>query len=255
MPHVANLYEDIIYFPDLSSAQRVVIESYDIDAFRDSGIHWRYLQFALEELGGRVAMPADPFALELLAEAVANAGVLMLRLAGEVGDRGDRLTVTDLNYAFQKMIDLRDAHQSAPSETPGSSASRGIVSAGRLQVDTPDHWFDEISEQSGVDYQHRSSVWLSRQMRSYLRKTTRPASLPFLRPSGAGIDADFDNDGFDDLLILGGLGNKMFRNTGNGRFEDKTNMAGVLGSDLTALPESPDNPWLLTWIMMATRIS
>lgn len=229
MPHVANLYEDIIYFPDLSSAQRVVIESYDIDAFRDSGIHWRYLQFALEELGGRVAMPADPFALELLAEAVANAGVLMLRLAGEVGDRGDRLTVTDLNYAFQKMIDLRDAHQSAPSETPGSSASRGIVSAGRLQVDTPDHWFDEITEQSGVDYQHRSSDWLSRQMRSYLRKddSTGVITIP---PAfgGAGIaTADFDNDGFDDLLILGGLGNKMFRNTGNGRFEDKTNMAGV----------------------------
>ena len=86
MPHVANLYEDIIYFPDLSSAQRV-IESYDIDAFRD-GIHWRYLQFALEELGGRVAMPADPFALELLAEAVANAGVLMLRLAGRSAIEG-----------------------------------------------------------------------------------------------------------------------------------------------------------------------
>lgn len=25
-----------------------MIESYDMDAFRDSGTHWRYLQFALE---------------------------------------------------------------------------------------------------------------------------------------------------------------------------------------------------------------
>ena len=244
MPHEANPYEDIIYFPALPSAQQVVIESYDIDAFRDSGIHWRYLQFALNELGERVAMPADPFALELLTEAVANAGVLMLRLAGEVGDRGDRLTLADLNYAFQKMIDLRDANQRAPNELQSDSAVRGVVSAGRKQTETPDRWFTEITEQSGVDYHHRSSDWLSRQMRSYLQKdnSTGVITIP---PAfgGAGIaTADFDNDGFDDLLVLGGLGNKLFRNTGNGRFEDKTKVSGVGWIRPDGTPGEPRQP-------------
>jgi hypothetical protein len=244
MAHEANPYEDITYFPALPSAQQVVIESYDIDAFRDSGIHWRFLQFALDELGDRVAMPADPFALELLTEAVANAGVLMLRLAGKVGDRGDRLTLADLNYAFQKMIDLRDANQRAPNELRGGSTGLGVVSAGRKQADTLDRWFTEITEQSGVDYHHRSSDWLSRQMRSYLRKddSTGVITIP---PAfgGAGIaTADFDNDGLDDLLVLGGLGNKLFRNTGNGRFEDKTKVSGVGWVRPDGTPGEPRQP-------------
>lgn len=244
MAHEANPYEDIIYFPALPSAQQVVVESYDIDAFRDSGIHWRYLQFALDELGERVKMPADPFALELLTEAVANAGVLMLRLAGEVGDRGDRLSLADLNYAFQKMIDLRDANQRAPNVLRGDSAVREIVSAGRKQPDTSDRWFTEITEQSGVNYHHRSSDWLSRQMRSYLRKndSTGVITIP---PAfgGAGIaTADFDNDGFDDLLVLSGLGNKLFRNTGNGRFEDKTKVSGVGWIRPDGTPGEPRQP-------------
>ena len=46
IPHEINEYEDALFFPRLQADQRVAIESYDMDAFRDSGTHWRYLQFA-----------------------------------------------------------------------------------------------------------------------------------------------------------------------------------------------------------------
>ena len=41
--------------------------------------------------------------------------------------------------------------------------------------------------------------------------------------------ADFDNDGFPDLLVTGLSGNTLYRNRGDGTFEDVTDRAGVRG--------------------------
>jgi hypothetical protein len=58
--------------------------------------------------------------------------------------------------------------------------------------------------------------------------------------AGSGLDivmygqgcavGDYDNDGFVDLFISGVHGNRLFRNRGEGRFEDVTREAGVGGS-------------------------
>jgi hypothetical protein len=45
--------------------------------------------------------------------------------------------------------------------------------------------------------------------------------------SMAAIAADYDNDGFEDLLVTGYGGVILFRNRGNGTFEDVTAKAGV----------------------------
>src|SRR5205823_14895180 len=48
----------------------------------------------------------------------------------------------------------------------------------------------------------------------------------------AGITAaDYDNDGLYDLLIPDGVATKLFRNLGNGKFEDVTANAGLAGLD------------------------
>ena len=47
LPHEINEYEDAVFFPRLASSEKINIESYDMDAFRDSGLHWRYLEYAL----------------------------------------------------------------------------------------------------------------------------------------------------------------------------------------------------------------
>jgi hypothetical protein len=58
--------------------------------------------------------------------------------------------------------------------------------------------------------------------------------LPFamIRYGPAGISAaDYDNDGFYDLFIPDGVESKLFRNTGDGHFEDVTARAGLSGLD------------------------
>ena len=85
LPHEVNEYEDVIFFPKLGRDRKVVIEAYDLEAFRDSGGHWHYLGFALDDLKDEKLPEADPFAAELLAENIAQFGVLLLRVAGLEG--------------------------------------------------------------------------------------------------------------------------------------------------------------------------
>ena len=81
-PHEANQYEDIIYFPRLAKNERIVIEAYDLDSFRDPGIHWLYLSEAINDPKYKGTIEPDPFAAELLTEGAAQEGVLILRVAG-----------------------------------------------------------------------------------------------------------------------------------------------------------------------------
>ena len=92
-PHEANQYEDIIYFPRLPKNERVVIEAYDLDSFRDPGIHWVYLSEALNDPKYKGTIEPDPFAAELLVEGAAQFGVLVLRVAGTIAgeEEKDRL--------------------------------------------------------------------------------------------------------------------------------------------------------------------
>ncbi len=56
---------------------------------------------------------------------------------------------------------------------------------------------------------------------------TASAGLAGLRPSLGCCVLDFDNDGWPDLLISGAGSQKLFRNTGQGTFEDVTDKAGL----------------------------
>lgn len=48
---------------------------------------------------------------------------------------------------------------------------------------------------------------------------------------GMGVAiGDYDNDGFDDVFITAVGGNRLFRNNGNGKFNEVTEVAGVGGS-------------------------
>jgi hypothetical protein len=83
-------------------------------------------------------------------------------------------------------------------------------------------WFEEIGDRAGIDFVHHSG----HQSRHY---------LPEIMGGGAAL-FDMDNDGFMDLYVVqsgnlfdrsAGGGNRLYRNRGNGTFEDVSERSGA----------------------------
>jgi hypothetical protein len=83
-------------------------------------------------------------------------------------------------------------------------------------------WFEEIGERAGIDFVHHSG----HESRHY---------LPEIMGGGAAL-FDMDNDGFLDLYLVqsgnllnpsAGSGNRLYRNRGNGTFDDVSDAAGI----------------------------
>ena len=226
-PFVVNQFEDVTYFPRLGKEQ-VTMESYDLDAFRDSGLHWFYLKNAINESQGKLSLDADPFAAELLAESIAQFGVLVLRIAGEEAMRVDqeRLSSAHINAALRGIQQRINAHAKAPAQ---QKVEAPIASSPEGSVIEAEQYFDDVTVQSGIDMEHRSSDWLSRLLRSYLDggegvgNSTIPPAF-----GGSGIGAeDINNDGWPDLLVLSGAGNRLYLNNKDKTFTDITQRAGL----------------------------
>ena len=65
--------------------------------------------------------------------------------------------------------------------------------------------------------------------RAFLPNAAKNVPIPGEHmPPGAAV-LDFDGDGREDLFVPGGDGNRLYRNRGDGRFEDVTEKAGVAG--------------------------
>jgi len=99
-------------------------------------------------------------------------------------------------------------------------ASASLVEGDRIIGDAPQ--FAEVGRQAGVDFENRY----------YPAFLNQPLKFAMIRYGPAGITAaDYDNDGFYDLFIPDGVESKLFRNRGDGTFEDVTARAGLAGLD------------------------
>jgi enediyne biosynthesis protein E4 len=226
-PHEANQYEDIIYFPRLPKNERVVIEAYDLDSFRDGGLHWLYLSEALNSPNYQGTIEPDPFAAELLTEGAAQMGVLVLRVAGGVAEseQRERLQLGDLEKALRIIQAKLDKHASmpAPKKTPAAIASAPSAAKSNGK------FFTDVTSSSGIAFEHRMSDWLARFIRGYQvveGNTVRLAVPPTFGGSGVAAE-DVDGDGDIDVLILSGAGNALYLNDGKGHFTDATQAAGL----------------------------
>jgi len=231
LPNRVNKYEDVTFFPELPRSRRITVDSYDLDAFRDSGLHWQYLKWALDDPRARSIREPDPFAAEILAEAGAQFGLLLLRVAGSEAQAAGaaHLKVEHLIRGMRRIQELLDANARAH---PKADVATGLVSSDdrvRKEVAEPTRFFSDVTAQTGIDFEHRSADWLSRLIRSYALK--RPGVGQLTIPpafGGSGVAAeDVDNDGDPDVLLLSGTGNRLFLNEG-GRFRDVTEEAGLV---------------------------
>ncbi len=232
IPHELNEYEDVLFFPKLPKEQQVYLESYDMDAFRDAGAHWQYLNQAISSANFDVYIEPDPFAAELLVENIAQYGVLLLRIAGmqaiKLGD--ERLKEQHLILAQQLINEKVVLHHKRKPVFDNAAAIRSVGDETRGVVDQEIAssnnmtLFVNVTKNSGIDFEHKSSDWLNRQLRSFIRKNATTGIItipPAFGGSGVAVE-DINNDGFADILLLGGRGNKLFINQQNGEFVDKT---------------------------------
>src|SRR5713226_5475164 len=95
-----------------------------------------------------------------------------------------------------------------------------LIEGDRIIADKPQ--FHNVAKEAGVDFENKY----------YPAFLTQPLKFAMIRYGPAGITTvDYDNDGFYDLFIPDGVESKLFRNKGDGTFEDVTAKAGLAGLD------------------------
>ena len=154
-------------------------------------------------------------------------GVLVLRLAGRYSKDANKavLDPDDIKKAFETVQRLISTYENY-SDITGPDVSASVDGTKEIT----DNSFTDITEFAGISFQHKSSDWLSRKIRSYVttedNTTIRLGIPPAFGGSGVAAD-DLNNDGWDDILLLGGFGNRLYLNNKKGGF-DESPLSGKL---------------------------
>ncbi len=219
-PHKIDDFEDVQVFPRLAPTDRVTLAAYDCDSFRDFGLHWPSLGRSIRTLPDETRLP-DPFAAEIIAEAISLYGVSLLRVVGDITRQSTgRAQMRSGDFASSAAVIADRAKQHLDAPEISESPSRIVSVEGAETTESRDLFFSDVTTSSGVDYTHESAGWLNELRRKSYH------SLPTF--SGGGIAAeDVDGDGDMDLLFVGGGGNALYINDGRGRFQDITEQAGL----------------------------
>ncbi len=225
LPSSTNSFEDVSFFPN-NTKKRISIESYDLDAFRDSGFHWQILEYSLSDHSSIAIKTLDPNAAELVVESIAQMGVLVLRIAGSISKTSHKkqLDIEDINQAFLKIQTLINSYSSYTKQNIQTSINSSSSSNNHHD------FFEDKTTELGIDFTHKSADWLSRHIRSYTTSYNENKIKLAIPPAfgGSGVACeDINNDGLIDILLLSGFGNKLFINTPNHTFEEITATSGI----------------------------
>ncbi len=212
LPSHATPYRTRAFFPNAAVGGRIEIENADLEAFAATGLSWNSLGHLVNKVleADPTALPLTASAVRRLASAVDSYALLALRLGG--------LHAASARAPYLLSRHLRLADKTIAGRAAGEAAAIEIPS--RRQLDTTSkRLFVDVTSEAGFAFRHVTSDWLSR-----FRRFGPPA--PSF--SGGGVTAgDFDGDGWPDLVVCGGEGCALFRNRGDGTFEDRTADSGI----------------------------
>ena len=132
-----------------------------------------------------------------------------------------------VEVAVQRGINFR---HTATTRSPITIVETMGSSACFLDYDN-DGWLDVLLVNAGQDYKlpkqtSGTKLYHNNGNGTYTDATAESGIVVESFATGACI-GDYDNDGFDDLLITGFGGNYLFRNLHNGKFKDVTKEAGL----------------------------
>ncbi len=229
-PHVVDDHETVIFFPNLHQEDKIVLANYDSDSFRDFGTHWQVLKDVFQkDQDIRIKTNLDPFATEIVTEAIAQYGVLVLRVAGNSVNRESKLkrgalvvTPRDLEQGKKSI----DASVKLNAQTKAALVEpEKIISApgeyNPLEIKEP--FFSDITRKVKINFEHRLSDWFVQ----WINAPDEKGHDRVLINSGGVAAEDINNDGYPDILLVGGGGNQLLINDGKGHFINKTKQAGI----------------------------
>jgi hypothetical protein len=202
-----NPYREVILFPKAEESQRIAVEIYDIQVFRDTGFCWEVLEqlAASEVVTESPPLKLSPEAAWILGEGINTYALLVLRVAGAQAAEmlAPRLFPRHLQLAVRSLDDRPAARStSALGKSEGGTADAATVSSGTF--------FEDVTDAAGIEFRHVSSQWIS---------LFRRYEGTFPTFGGGGVSAgDLDGDGWPDLVFCGGEGCAAYRNLGNGTF-------------------------------------
>jgi len=208
--------------PEDLAQQEIRLLDFELDAVRDTTIHWSLMQDAWASPEAR---PADPFALEALADRMSELALLFARAcdraAKDVGAKViDRRICDQVLHGYQ-FADPPRTVASWAADLPKLPALKAAAFKGIFLAP-----FIDASKGSGLPEtpQVRRVDGLSLQDGSII-------SLVNFMGSGIAV-GDIDGDGLPDLFLAGDGGNRLLRNLGNGHFQDITTAYGITDTKL-----------------------
>jgi hypothetical protein len=127
-----------------------------------------------------------------------------------------------------KFVDATDEAGFARESSGAGSAAEQVGPTALATGDVDGDGTDDLFVSSWSPTLRKSVAHLYRVQGGFVRDATDRARISLAQGAAYATFADFDNDGWLDLFVIGGEGRgHLFRNRGDGTFEDVTAKAGI----------------------------
>ncbi|MDA2930718.1 CRTAC1 family protein [Acidobacteria bacterium AH-259-O06] len=247
-PFVTTYVGLVNLLPTSEGVTNIWVEEFEADSFRDSAWHWKALDKMLEqmEMSGESPPPMDLYAMEELSEFLSVYAVSVLKVAGILARNAgeENVTLTALDRARQAYEEEVRRHRRALSEDKVESPSESSRASQREAVQHEleqayiDEQFTDVTERSGIDFQHQSSeMVLNYRFSPDSEAATKAARLSLVNSrfphleigiAGGGVAVeDVDGDGLLDIYLVNGHKDRLYRNLGGLRFQEITAASGL----------------------------